>query len=156
MILSGVASRTYNQPLRRYMIDYSRFGLSLTRLEQQNRNYRQGNPLLSDLTREAIAESVIWRFKACYDCLWKVLKRYLMEELGIADPPNSPKPILRLAHENHLFAVPLEQWFRYADARVGTSHDCDGARARACLGLMPGFIDDAAGLYQTMTDAPWE
>ena len=89
------------------MIDYSTFRSSLKRLEEQNGNHRQGNPALSDLDREGIAESVIQRFKTCYDCLWKVLKRYLTETLGVADTPNSPKPVFRLAHENDLLAAPL-------------------------------------------------
>lgn len=138
------------------MIDYSEFRLSLKRLQQQNRNHQQRNPLLSDLDREAIAESVIQRFETCYDCLWKVLKRYLIEELGIADPPNSPKPVLQLADENELFAVPLNQWFLYANARIATSHDYDGEKAQACLALVPDFIDDAIGLYQTITDTTWD
>lgn len=138
------------------MIDYSKFHSSLKRLEEQHRNYQQGNPLLSNLDREGIAESVIQRFETCYDCLWKVLKRYLIEELGSADSPNSPKPIFRLAHENDLFAVPVEQWFRYADARIDTSHDYDGAKAHACLALVPDFIDDAIGLYQRISGALWE
>ena len=137
------------------MINYSRLRVSLKWLEEQNRNYRQGNPLLSDLGREGIAESVIQRFESCYDCLWKVLKRYLIEALGIADPPNSPKSILRLAHENDLLAAPLARSFRYADARVGTLHDYDGAKAQACLVLVPDFIDNAIGLYQTMSGALW-
>ena len=138
------------------MIDYSTFRSSLKRLEEQNGNHRQGNPALSDLDREGIAESVIQRFKICYDCLWKVLKRYLTETLGVADTPNSPKPVFRLAHENELFAAPLEQWFRYADARIDTSHDCDGEKAKGRLVLVPDFIDDAIGLYQTMSGTSWE
>ena len=137
------------------MIDYSKFRSSLKRLEEQHRNYQQGNPLLSELDREGIAESVIQRFETCYDCLWKVLKRYLIEGLGIADPPSSPKPVFRLAHENDLLAVPLEQWLRYADARIGTAHDYDGVKAQACLALVPDFIDDAIQLFQTMSSEPW-
>ena len=138
------------------MIDYTKFRSSLKRLEEQHANYRQGNPALSDLDREAIAESVVQRFETCYDCLWKILKRYLAEALAVAEPPNSPKPIFRLAHENDLFATPLEQWFEYAEARIDTSHDYDGEKAEACLALVPDFIDDALGLYQTMTGATWE
>ncbi len=137
-------------------IDYSKYRSSLTRLEQQNENYGHANPALSDLDREGIAESVIQRFETCYDCLWKVLKRYLTEELGVAETPNSPKPIFRLAYENDLFASPLDQWLQYADARIDTSHDYDGEKAKACLGLVPDFIDDAIGLYQTMTGTTWE
>ena len=74
------------------MIDYGKFRLSLKRLKEQHENHQRRNPALSDLDREGIAESVIQRFETCYDCLWKVLKRYLTEELGIAEMPNSPSP----------------------------------------------------------------
>ena len=138
------------------MIDYDKFRLSLKRLEEQHENHLQQDSSVSVLMREGIAESVIQRFETCYDCLWKVLKRYLNEVLGIAEPPNSPKPIIRLAHENGLFASPLEQWLQYAQARIDTSHDYDGEKAQASLELMPDFIDDAIGLYQTMTGTTWE
>ena len=138
------------------MIDYSKLQSSLKRLEEQHANYRRGNPTLSDLDREAVAESVIQRFETCYDCLWKVLKQYLTEALGVPDTPNSPNPIFRLAHENDLLPTPLEQWFGYAAARVDTSHDYDGEKAKACLALVPDFIDDAIDLYQTMSGTPWQ
>ena len=137
------------------MIDYSKFRSSLKRLEEQNGNYRHGNPALTDLDREGIAESVIRRFEACYDCLWKMLKRYLTETLGVPDAPNSPKPIFRLAHENDLLAAPVDRWLQYADARVDTPHDYDGEKAKACLKLVPDFIDDAIGLYRTLSGTPW-
>ena len=138
------------------MIDYSKFRSSLKRLEEQNGNYRHGNPALTDLDREGIAESVIRRFEACYDCLWKMLKRYLTETLGVPDAPNSPKPIFRLAHENDLLAAPVDRWLQYADARVDTSHDYDGEKAKACPKLVPNFIDDAIGLYRKLSGTPWE
>lgn len=138
------------------MIDYSEFRSSPRRLEEQSANHRQGHSALSDLDREGIAESVIQRFETCYDCLWKVLQRYLAQELGVPDAPNSPKPLLRLAHENDLLAAPLEPWFRYVEARESTSHDHDGEKAQACLALVPDFLDDAIGLYQTMSGALWE
>ena len=138
------------------MIDYDKFRLSLKRLEEQHENHRRQDDTLPDLMREAIAESVIQRFETCYDCLWKVLRRYLIEGLGLAETPNSPKPIFRLAHQNDLFATPLECWLQYAQARIDTSHDYDGEKAKACLAVMPDFIDDAIGLYQTMSGATWE
>ena len=138
------------------MIDYDKFRLSLNRLEEQHNNHRELDEALPELMREGIAESVIQRFETCYDCLWKVLKRYMEEGLGIAEPPNSPKSLIRLAHENGMFASSLEQWLLYAEARIQTSHDYDGEKAKACLALMPDFIDDAIGLYQTMTGDTWE
>ena len=138
------------------MIGYDNFQMSLKRLEEQYENYRQADDSLPELIQEAIAESVIRRFEVCYDCLWKVLKRYLIEELALANSPNSPIGIFRLAHENSLFAAPLDEWLGYADARVGTAHDYGGDKAQTCLEIMGSFIDDAIGLYQTMTKETWD
>ncbi|MCY3768720.1 MAG: nucleotidyltransferase substrate binding protein [Gammaproteobacteria bacterium] len=137
------------------MIDHTRFRLSLKRLEEQYDNHHELNSALPEFILEAIAESVTRRFKFCYDCLWKTLKRHLVEKLGYPDPPNSPKPLFRIAHENGLLPSPVEQWLQYADARTNLLHDCDGEKAKACLLLMPGFIDDAIDLYQTMTELTW-
>lgn len=140
------------------MIEYDKLKKSLKHLELQFENYKtldqqSGMP---ELIQEAIAESVIQRFETCYDCLWKHLKRYLFEERGIPDIPNSPKPVFRLANENNLFAASPEQWMQYADARTSTSHDYSGEKAKECLELMGDFIDDAVGLYQTLTGETWE
>ena len=51
---------------------------------------------------------------------------------------------------------PLEEWFGYADARTGSAHDYSGEKAQACLDIMGTFIDDAIGLYQTMSGETWE
>lgn len=140
------------------MIDYDKFNKSLKHLELQFENYnRSGDRVdIPELDREALAESVVHRYETCYDCLWKILKRYLIEELGIPEVPNSPKPIFRLGFENKLFSSTLEQWLRYAEARIDTSHDYSGEKAEECLKLMGDFIDDAIGLYQTMTGETWE
>ncbi len=137
------------------MIDYSKFQSSLKRLEEQYENHRRENPSRSELDREGVAESVIQRFETCYDCLWKVLKRHLTEALGVAEIPNSPKPVFRVAHENSLLDAPLDVWFRYAKARTDTSHDYDGEKAKACLALVPDFIEDANALCQAMSSTEW-
>ena len=106
------------------MIDYSTFRSSLKRLEEQNGNHRQGNPALSDLDRDRGIPSSASRLLRLPV---EGAERYLT--LGVADTPNSPKPVFRLAHENDLLAAPLD-----ADARIDTSHDCDGEKAKGRLG----------------------
>lgn len=138
------------------MIDYGNFSKALKNLELQYDNYKNLDDELPELMKEGVAESTIHRFEICYDCLWKVLKRYLTEELGIPDVPNSPKPILKLADENDLFDTQIEQWLAYADARIDTAHDYSGEKAQACLEIIDNFIDDAIGLYQTMSGETWE
>lgn len=140
------------------MIDYEKFQKSLKHLELQFANYQlaQDRPELTEIDREAIAESVIQRFETCYDTLWKHLKRYLIEEIGLVEVPNSPKPILKLAGQNDLFASQVEQWLKYADARTNTAHDYSSEKAMETLVVIKDFIDDAIGLYQTMTETTWE
>jgi len=140
------------------MIDYDKLKRSLKHLELQFENLKRAKDRaeLTDIDREAVAESVIQRFETCYDTLWKTLKRYLTEETGLPDTPSSPKPILKLAGQNGLLAAPVEQWLKYADARVSTAHDYSGERAGECLAIMPGFIADAIALYRTMTGLTWE
>ena len=138
------------------MIEYDKFQKALKHLELQYENYKVIGTELPELMQEAVAESVIQRFETSYDCIWKVLKRYLLEGLGIPEVPNSPKPIFRMANENNLFVSSLEQWLSYADARIGTSHDYSGEKAKDALLLMSDFIDDAIGLYQTMSGNTWE
>jgi nucleotidyltransferase substrate binding protein (TIGR01987 family) len=135
------------------MIDYSKLQKSLSHLELQYANYlsSQSRSALSDLDKEAIAESCIQRFEVCYDCAWKVLKRYLIEILGIPDVPNSPKPVFRLANENKLFSGSIEDWLRYADVRTNTAHDYDGDKALLCIKELRGFIDETRSLLTTMS-----
>lgn len=140
------------------MIDYSNFQKALKHLELQFANYgiMQTRPELTELDRDGIAESVIQRFETCYDTLWKHLKRYLIEEAGLPEVPNSPKPILKLAGQNYLLTSNVEQWLKYADARTSTAHDYSGEKAADTLLIIDSFIRDAIDLYQTLTGATWE
>ena len=137
-------------------VHYSKCRLSLRRPAEQYDNYRNPPPGRTGLDAEGVAESAIQRFEVCFDCLWKVLKRHLIADFGLADPPNNPKPLLRLDAENGLLHAGAEQWLRYANARVDTTHDYDGEKARACLEIVPDFVEDAARLYETMTGETWE
>lgn len=140
------------------MIDYGKLKKSLRHLELQFENLQRAKHRaeLTGIDREAIAESVIQRFETCYDTLWKTLKRYLGEEIGLADTPNSPKPILKLAGQSNLLPGSVEEWLRYADARVSTAHVYSGEKLDACLAIMPGFIRHAIGLFQTMSGQTWD
>ena len=137
-------------------IDYSNLKQSLTNLEVQHDHLLHLSPDYPSFVREGMAESVIQRFETCYDTLWKVLRRHLIEALGIAEVSNSPRPIFRVANENHLLAAGGEQWDLYVQTRIDTTHDYDREKAAAAIGVMPAFIDDAIRLYSALTGEPWE
>jgi len=133
------------------MVDYSSFHKTLDLLSKQYEHYQQLDPSHSDLVREAVVESVVKRFEICYDCLWKALRRHLVEEIALPNVPNSPKGIFRLANEHELLASPVEQWFRYVDTRIDTAHDYSLAKVEACVNLVESFIADASNLSQRMS-----
>ena len=140
------------------MIDFEKLRKSLKHLELQFQNYKRAQTRsgLSELDREAIAESVVQRFETCYDTLWKNLRRTLDEKLGLADVPSSPKPVIKLAGQNNLLPSSVDQWLNYADARTATAHDYSEEKATKAISVVGDFINDAISLYQTMSGKPWE
>ena len=137
-------------------IDYSNFKAALKNLETQHEHLLELPPTFPTYVHEGMAESVIQRFETCYDALWKVLRRHLIEVFGIAEVPNSPRPILRIADENGLLAAGADQWDLYAQTRIDTSHDYDKMKAAGAISIMPAFIGDATKLCSVMTGEPWE
>lgn len=137
------------------MIEYDKFQKSLKHLKMQFENYSSMDENLPELMQEAVAESVIQRFETCWDCLWKVLKRYLQEKIALPDVPNGPNPILRLASESKILPSPVERWLGYAKMRVNTSHDYNGEKAKEALEQMGDFVEDAIKLYEQMSDEKW-
>ena len=140
------------------MVNYDKLKKSLKHIELQFANHKlaKNRSELTNIDREAIAESVIQRFETCYDTLWKSLKHYIIEEIGLANVPNSPKPILKLAGQNDLLPSPVEQWLKYADARTNTAHDYSKDKATETLLIVESFIADAIDIYQMMTGTSWE
>jgi nucleotidyltransferase substrate binding protein (TIGR01987 family) len=138
------------------MIDYSNYRRALKNLSLQYDNYREISSDLPLLTQEAIAESVIQRFEVCFDTQWKILKHFLRHNLGLAELPNSPRPLFRIAAQNNVLPSEIEQWMIYTGARIGTSHDYSGDKAQYALELVPAYINDSIALYQTMSGEEWE
>ena len=137
-------------------IDYGNFQKSLKNLEMQHEHLLHLSPDYPLFVREAMAESVIQRFETCYDVMWKVLRRHLVESLGIVEVPNSPRPVFRMADENGLLAAGGRQWERYIQTRIDTTHDYDREKAANAIAVMPEFVSDAVQLFGALTGEAWE
>ena len=137
-------------------IDYSNFKRSLKNLETQYEHLLHLPPDYPSFVHEAMTESVIQRFEISYDALWKVLRRHLIEELGIVEIPNSPRPIFRIADENRLLSAGEEQWEVYIRTPIDTTHDYDEEKGARAIGVMTDFTDDAIRLYMAMTGETWD
>lgn len=127
------------------------FKNSLKRLDLQYQNYRALDPSLAPLMKEAVVESVFYRFKSSYGELCTSLGCYMKNELGLKDIPNSPTPMFRLANENGLLSSPLERWREYEDASLFTPYS-ETSKAHNMLRMLRLFIFDANNLYKTMSD----
>jgi nucleotidyltransferase substrate binding protein (TIGR01987 family) len=138
-------------------MNYEKFQKSLRHLQWQRENLANAasRPELTELDREAVAESVVQRFETCYDTIWKDLKQYLLGELGLPDVPNSPKPSFKLAAQNGLLPSPVEHWLEYANSRVATAHDYSGTKAAEVVENSEQFISDAIALFQKLSGEPW-
>lgn len=138
------------------LIEYDNSKKSLKRLEEQYGHFSTLDKNLPDWMQQAVTESVIQRFEVCFDCMWKVLKRYLSEEIGLSELPSGPKPLFRVANENNLFRSGVDQWIKYTNVRNSTSHDYSGEKAKAAIKEVGDFVADAIELYITMSGKKWE
>lgn len=114
--------------------------INLLHAQYDNFMRSKDRPELSDLDRDGLAESVVQRFETAYDCFWKTLKQVLSLDLGLADLPNSPNPILRLAAESNVLGAPIADWLEFADARTATAHDYSGKKAEQARAVVPKFL----------------
>lgn len=137
------------------MISYDKFRDSLRLLQEQHDNYVHRLESVPRWVRPAVEESVIQRFETCYDSLHKVLRRHLIEVVGIAEVSIAPMEIFRKADATDLLPSEFSQWETYNKLRVGTTHDYSGEKARRCLDIVPEFLIDASALYETLTAGAW-
>ena len=140
------------------MIDYTKLKLAIRNLELQfaNLQAKRGQEGVSDLDLEAVRESVIKRFDLALEMSWKLLFKYLNEELGIAEVPAGPKPLLRIADQNDLLAGRIEQWIQYVNVRNASAHDYSGEKAEQTLQVIPEYLQDAVSLYEKMSKHAWQ
>lgn len=150
------------------MIDYSKLRLSLKNLEEQYQDYLSLEKDLQIMKKvlpfdenrinriaESIKESLIQRFEVSYDCLWKILAKYMEKDLGLPDISKSPKPIFRIAGENNLLPSSVEKWIEYVNLRIDTTHDYSGEKAQSCLDKVGDFLQDAISLYEKISKTQW-
>ncbi|PID27815.1 MAG: nucleotidyltransferase [Candidatus Cloacimonadota bacterium] len=133
-------------------MNYNKFEKALRRLDERYQDYLKSfkRDELLESDRESIKESCIQRFETCFDTLWKHLKKYLEEEVGIVEVPNGPNPIFRLALENYLIDD-YEVWYNYNRKRIGTSHDYSETKADESINILNEFIEDSIVLYEKLS-----
>lgn len=78
---------------------------------------------------EIIKSGIIQNFEICYEISWKLMKKWLEENIGRTEVDGiSRKELFRIASQNKLIDD-IEKWFVFHEARNMTSHDYDGIKA---------------------------
>lgn len=78
---------------------------------------------------EIIKSGIIQNFEISYEIAWKLMKKWLEENIGReAIDGISRKELFRIAAQNKLIED-IEKWFIFHEARNLTSHDYDGIKA---------------------------
>lgn len=88
---------------------------------------------------EIIQSGIIQNFEVCYEISWKLMKKWLEENIGRIEVDGvSRKELFRIAAQNKLIED-IDKWFKFHEARNMTSHDYDGIKAeevfRNCNGI---------------------
>lgn len=99
---------------------------------------------------EFIRDSVIQRFEYTYELAWKMLRRFLVADVGSETlAPLTRKDLFRLAADKKIITDPIP-WFEYHQARNTTSHTYDEVVAEQVYQSAKNFFYDAQLLYKEL------
>jgi len=130
--------------------------LDLTPLERAVARLREGwVRYQQDITDTQIRDGLIQRFEFTYEISHKMLKRFL--EVTSANPAEVDampfQELIRSGNERGLLRGDWPAWRKYRDMRARTSHTYSEDVALQVVGGIPDFTEEAAALWQRLSDA---
>lgn len=105
---------------------------------------------LSQNIQETTRAGVIQNFEVCYEQSWKMMKRWLEENVGSSYVDGvTRRELFRLAFENKLIND-VDRWMDFHKSRNETSHTYDQGTAEEVFYDAELFIEDAKFLLQAI------
>ena len=102
--------------------------------------------------QEAVRSGVIHSFEVTYELSWKMMQRWLKENIGAASVDGvTQRNLFRLSAENHLIAD-VERWMDYHKARNSTSHTYNEDAAQSVFAEAAEFVHDAKQLLNVLEE----
>lgn len=130
------------------MLELTSFEKAIQSLDDALKWYHRGGA--ADVPLDILRDSVIQRFEYTYELAWKMIKRWLEQNVGPSHVDGvSRKELFRLAAENRLIDDPM-RWFAYHEACNQTSHVYDESVAEDVFGVIGDFLNDAACLLRNI------
>lgn len=107
---------------------------------------------LSEVEREGIRAGVIQNFEVTYELSWKLMSRWLSENVGrtVVDGVTR-RHLFRLAAEHRLIED-VDAWMRHHQARNQTSHMYNQEVAARVYAAAYGFAQDARRLLAALEE----
>lgn len=100
--------------------------------------------------KETVRAGVIHSFEVAYELSWKMIKRWLQENIGAASVDGTTqRNLFRLAAENRLIAD-AERWMDYHKARNSTSHTYNEDATENVFAEAAEFVHDAKYLLKML------
>lgn len=100
--------------------------------------------------QETVRAGVIHSFEVAYELSWKMIKRWLQENIGAASVDGTTqRNLFRLAAENRLIAD-TERWMDYHKARNSTSHTYNEDAAENVFAEAAEFVHDVKYLLRML------
>ncbi len=102
--------------------------------------------------QETVRAGVIQNFEVTYELSWKMIKRWLEENIGSAHADGISKAeLFRRAAEN-LLITDAERWNDYNEARNLTSHTYDENTAESVFTEATEFVQDVKYLLRALEE----
>lgn len=103
-----------------------------------------------DDVQETVRAGVIHNFEVAYELCWKMMKRWLGENIGKTYVDGiTRKDLFRLAAEHHLI-TDAERWMDYHFGRNQTSHTYNEDAAQSVFEDATEFVNDAKQFFNTL------
>ena len=102
--------------------------------------------------QEAVRAGVIHSFEVAYEQFWKMMQRWLKENIGAASVDGvTQRNLFRLSAKNHLIAD-AERWMDYHKARNSTSHTYNEEAAENVFAEATEFVHDSKQLLSVLEE----
>ena len=91
-------------------------------------------------------DSVIQRFEYTYELSWKMLQRWVKQNVSPEDAePRTKKDLFRVGTKKEMIRHP-EKWFDFSEARNDTTHTYNEKNAKSVYAFALLFLPEAKAL----------
>ena len=100
---------------------------------------------------DMVRDSVIQRFKYTYELSWKLLQRWVQQNINPEDAePRTKKNLFRLAAKKKMIDDP-KHWFEFSEARNQVAHTYNEKNANYVYEVALAFLSSVQLLYKELS-----